>query len=94
LGGGPIGASPRTGKTQYGLSQTADAEKVPKQLVQNFEVRGPNLTGLLNQGATASDHRALWDFGRSLASSALLLSRGGLGTGRFAFNCRGNGACV
>jgi hypothetical protein len=29
LGGGPIGASPGTGKTQYGLIQAASAEKVP-----------------------------------------------------------------
>ena len=29
LGGGPIGASPSTGKTQYGLIQAASAEKVP-----------------------------------------------------------------
>src|SRR5258708_40317092 len=58
LGGGPIGASPSTGKTQYGLIEAARAERVPA-IVAYFEpASGPKETApargkLRPQGAFA-----------------------------------------
>jgi len=52
LGGGPIGASPSTGKTQYGLIQAASAEKVPSTVFLISTCRVKNLgSAKVNLGA-------------------------------------------